>query len=40
MLKIYDKAKQYKLDENILRYEIKYTRKREFNKLGVYTLMI
>lgn len=42
IIKIYDKAKQYKteykLEDNILRFEIKYTSSKEFNPLGVYTL--
>ncbi len=38
VIKIYDKAKQYSLDENILRFEIKFRRAKEFNKLGIYTI--
>lgn len=34
-IKIYDKAKQYKVDKNILRFEVKFIRKKEFNKLDV-----
>lgn len=37
-IKIYDKAKQFGLTENILRFEIKFTKSIEFNKLGVYNL--
>lgn len=35
LIKIYDKAKQFKQLDNILRFEIKFVRKREFNKLGI-----
>ncbi|EKT4553153.1 hypothetical protein JE945_002336 [Flavobacterium psychrophilum] len=38
IIKIYDKAKQYSLDENKLRFEIKFKKAIEFNKLGVYNL--
>ncbi|AWM13267.1 hypothetical protein DI487_04905 [Flavobacterium sediminis] len=39
IIKIYDKAKQYKLsNENILRFEIKFLSSKEFNPLGVYNL--
>lgn len=39
IIKIYDKAKQYKLkDQNILRFEIKFLSPKEFNPLGVYNL--
>ncbi|MGK4566317.1 hypothetical protein [Flavobacterium sp. 3HN19-14] len=38
-IKIYDKAKQYHLDTNILQFEIKLIRKREFNALGIYSLL-
>jgi hypothetical protein len=37
-IKIYDKAKQYKLDANILRFEIKYKGSKSMNTLGVYNL--
>lgn len=37
-IKIYDKAKQYKLDANILRFEIKYKGAKGINPLGVYSL--
>ena len=37
-IKIYDKAKQYKLDTNILRFEIKYKSSKGINPLGVYNL--
>lgn len=39
LIKIYDKAKQYQLDKNILRFEIKLIRKKEFNALGIYNLI-
>lgn len=38
IIKIYDKAKQYSLYENKLRFEIKFKKAVEFNKLGVYNL--
>lgn len=34
-IKIYDKAKQFNRYENILRFEIKFIRKAEFNKLNI-----
>lgn len=37
-IKIYDKAKQYKRPDNILRVEIKFTRRKEFNRLGIWNL--
>lgn len=37
-IKIYNKSKQYKLKQNILRVELKITRARLLNKLGVYCL--
>lgn len=37
-IKIYDKAMQYKQDHNILRVELKMTRRREFNSLGIFNL--
>lgn len=36
--KIYNKSKQYGLDSNILRIEIKITRKRFLQKLGIFSL--
>lgn len=38
IIKIYDKAKQYQVAENILRFEIKFTSSKEFNPLGVYNV--
>ncbi len=39
IIKIYDKAKQYKLkDQNILRFEVKFLNSKEFNPLGIYNL--
>ena len=38
LIKIYDKAKQYKRPGNILRFEIKFTRARSINKFGIYCL--
>ena len=37
-LKIYNKSKQYKLNDNILRIEIKITKKRLLQKLEVYSI--
>lgn len=37
-IKVYDKAKQYGLSQNILRFEIKFTNRKEFNPLGIHTL--
>lgn len=37
-IKIYDKAKQFKRPDNILRVEIKFTRRKEFNRLGIWNL--
>jgi len=37
-LKIYNKSKQFRLKENILRVEFKVTRRRLLNRLGIYSL--
>jgi len=37
-LKIYNKGKQYKKSENILRVELKITKSRELNKLGIFSI--
>jgi len=37
-IKVYDKAKQFQLNENILRFEIKFIRPVEFQKMGIYCL--
>lgn len=37
-IKIYDKTKQYRLNSNILRVELKITRKRFLQKLDIYSL--
>lgn len=37
-IKIYNKSLQYKLPKNILRIEVKYTSKKQLNKLGIYNL--
>lgn len=37
-IKIYNKSKQYKVQHNILRIELKITRARLLNKLGIYCL--
>ncbi|MDC1365074.1 hypothetical protein N8258_01510 [Algibacter sp.] len=36
--KIYDKAKQYRLNEHIIRFEIKYKNNKNFNPMGVYKI--
>ena len=36
--KIYNKSKQYKIKENVLRVELKITRKRKLHDLNIYTL--
>lgn len=36
--KIYDKGKQFKLNENVIRFEIKYKRNKGFNPLGVFNI--
>ena len=38
IIKIYNKGKHYKLDQKLLRFEIKYTRMRVLNKKGIKTL--
>lgn len=38
IIKVYDKAKQYKRPENTLRFEIKLIHPRQFNPLGIYNL--
>ncbi|MBR9847490.1 MAG: hypothetical protein GYB35_15935 [Algicola sp.] len=38
LIKVYDKAKQYNLPYHVLRFEVKFTRKRDFNKAGIYNL--
>lgn len=39
IIKIYDKAKQYNLkDQNVLRFEIKFLKAKEFNSLGIFKL--
>lgn len=38
LIKIYDKAKQYDLDQNLLRFELKLTRARSINKHKIYCL--
>lgn len=37
-IKIYNKSKQYKLNQNILRVEIKIIKKRMLHKLGIYSI--
>lgn len=36
--KIYDKAKQYKLPNNVIRFEIKHKRSKSFNPLEIYNI--
>nr|WP_315189879.1 hypothetical protein [uncultured Flavobacterium sp.] len=38
LIKVYDKGKQYGLEENILRFEIKFIKAKEFQTLGVFNL--
>ncbi|MBU2949704.1 hypothetical protein KO493_03220 [Tamlana agarivorans] len=38
VIKVYDKAKQYRLPYHVLRFEVKFTRRRGFNKVGIYNL--
>jgi hypothetical protein len=38
IIKIYDKAKQYKRSEHTLRFEIKFLSNKEFNPLGIYNI--
>lgn len=38
IIKVYDKAKQYRQVNNILRFEIKFIKKRDFNKLGIVNI--
>ncbi len=37
-LKIYDKTKQFKLKENIIRIELKYKKSKSFNALGIHNI--
>lgn len=37
-LKIYDKAKHYGIDENIIRFEVKHRTSKSFNPLGAYNI--
>ncbi len=38
-IKVYDKAKQYRLFENILRFEIKHIKSNSFNPYGIYHIL-
>lgn len=38
IIKIYDKGKQYQLNDNILRFEIKFIKAVEFNNLGIFNI--
>lgn len=38
VIKIYDKAKQYNLPRNILRFEVRYQKAKEFQKFGIYKI--
>jgi len=38
VIKVYDKAKQYNLPYHVLRFEVKFTRRRDFNKVAIYNL--
>lgn len=37
-IKVYDKSKQFGLDSNVLRFEIKYMNAKEFQKLGIFNI--
>tara|TARA_R100000306_G_scaffold14412_2_gene17885 strand:- start:2151 stop:3041 length:891 start_codon:yes stop_codon:yes gene_type:complete len=37
-IKIYDKAKQYRLNYHLLRFEVKFIKAKEFQKMGIYHL--
>lgn len=37
-IKVYDKAKQYNLPYSLMRYEIRFQRRRVINKLGIWTI--
>ncbi|WP_179318806.1 hypothetical protein [Winogradskyella helgolandensis] len=38
VLKIYDKGRQYNLTENILRFEVRFMKAKEFQKFGIFKL--
>ena len=38
-IKVYDKGKQFELDKNILRFEIKFIKAKEFQNIGVFNLI-
>lgn len=38
VLKIYDKGKQYRLNKNVLRFEVRFQKAREFQKFGIFRL--
>jgi hypothetical protein len=38
VLKVYDKARQYNLQANILRFEVRFIKAREFQKYGIFKL--
>jgi hypothetical protein len=37
-IKVYDKGKQFDLEENVLRFEIKFIKAKEFQNLGIYNI--
>ena len=37
-IKVYDKGKQFELDKNILRFEIKFIKSKDFQRFGVYNI--
>jgi hypothetical protein len=37
-IKVYDKRKQFDLEENVLRFEIKFIKAKEFQNLGIYNI--
>jgi hypothetical protein len=38
LIKVYDKAKQYNLNKNLLRFEIRFQKAKEFQKIGIFKL--
>jgi hypothetical protein len=38
-IKVYDKGKQFELDKNVLRFEIKFIKAKEFQNIGVFNLI-
>lgn len=38
IIKVYDKGKQFELDKNVLRFEIKFIKAGEFQKIGIFNI--